>query len=54
MAHGAAQAVGAGTPGDLWSIATASEPSAWIIRPVSGFAAPMKMTFMIAYSLEKA
>jgi putative membrane protein len=33
VAHGAAQAVGAGTSGDLWSIATASEPSAWIIRP---------------------
>ena len=32
MAHGAAQAIGAGTPGDLWSVAT-STPGSWIVRP---------------------
>jgi putative membrane protein len=33
MAHGAAQAIGAGTPGDLWSVATSSAAGAWIVRP---------------------
>ena len=33
MAHGAAQAFGAGAPGDLWSVAMSSAPGAWIVRP---------------------
>ncbi|MGH7344250.1 MAG: cytochrome c oxidase assembly protein, partial [Candidatus Rokuibacteriota bacterium] len=33
MAHGAAQAVGAATSGDLWTIAMSSGPGTWIVRP---------------------
>jgi len=33
MAHGAAQPIGAGTPGDFWSVATSSAPGTWIVRP---------------------
>ena len=32
MAHGALQAVGAGTPGNAWSVAM-SAPDGWIVRP---------------------
>jgi putative membrane protein len=33
MAHGAAQSIGAGAPGDLWSVAASSASSTWIVRP---------------------
>ena len=33
MAHGATQPIGAGAPGDLWSVAMSSAPGAWIVRP---------------------
>ena len=33
MAHGAAQAIGAGAPGDLWSITASSPPGDWMVRP---------------------
>ena len=33
MAHGAAQPIGAGASGDLWSVAASSASSTWIVRP---------------------
>ena len=33
MAHGATQPIGAGAPGDLWSVARSSVSSAWLVRP---------------------
>ena len=44
MAHGAAQAIGAGAPGDLWSVATSSAPGAWIVRPDEHLASSLSLT----------